>query len=363
MKAVCQKMIVMKASARRVKAPLVMPFRIATGQHNALENIFFTVELANGIKGFGEAAVATHITGETVEGTLINLTRAGEALAGVDMADPFAVCRAVHPQFHGNHAALAAFEMAVLDAFTRAMKMPFWALFGDKPKRLVTDITVVIGSLEEAKAFTKDFYCRGFRAFKIKIGGDKELDFQRVLAVKAAAPRSMIILDANQGFDAGSMLKFLKALRARNVFPALLEQPVPKGDWEGLRELTRRAGLLVCADESVGCYAEAVRAIRTKTVSAINIKFMKSGILESVDIARLAKARGIRLMVGAMMESALAITAAAHFSAGIGGIDFVDLDTTFFIKGPLSRSPYLNAKGGFDLSTAVSGIGVTPRVE
>ncbi len=356
------KMIVKKAFARRVTAPLIMPFRIATGQHDSLLNIFFVVELASGIKGYGEAAVASHITGETIEGTLANLTRAGEALCGVDISDPFAVCRAVHPGFVGNHAALAAFEMAVLDAFTRTMKMPLWALFGDKPSCFSTDITVVIGTLEEAGAIARDFYKRGFRTFKIKIGRDADLDLRRVLAVKTVAPRSTFVLDANQGFNARTMLKFLKVLRAKGVCPALLEQPVPKADWEGLRDLTRCAGVLVCADESVGCYAEAVRAIRTKTISAINIKFMKSGILESVDIARLAKAKGIKLMIGAMMESSLAITASAHFAAGIGGIDFIDLDTTFFIKGPLARSSYLNAKGCFDLSAAGAGIGVIPRV-
>lgn len=362
MKASSSQMIVVSAYARQVEAPLLMPFRIATGQHDTLLNIFFVIELANGIKGYGEAAVAHHITGETIEGTLHNLQRAGKALCGVDISDPFSVCRAVHPGFVGNHAALAAFEMAMLDAFTRTMKMPLWALFGDRPIKLSTDITIVIGSLDEAGRVAKDFYGRGFRAFKIKIGRDADLDLKRVLAVNASAPRSTLVLDANQGFSASTMMTFLKVLRSKGVRLALLEQPVPKADWEGLKKLTRLAGIPVCADESVGCYADAVRAIKTKTVSAINIKFMKSGLLESVDIARLAKAKGIKLMIGAMMESALAITASAHFAAGMGGIDFIDLDTTFFIKGPLSRSPYLNTQGGFDLSSAVPGIGVTPRI-
>jgi L-alanine-DL-glutamate epimerase-like enolase superfamily enzyme len=95
-------------------------------------------------------------------------------------------------------------------------------------------------------------------------------------------------------------------------------------------------------------------------VSAINIKFMKSGILEGAEIARLATSGGIPLMLGAMMESALAITASAHFAAGLGCFDFLDLDTTFFIKGPLSRSPYLDASGRFDLRGAGPGIGVAP---
>jgi L-alanine-DL-glutamate epimerase-like enolase superfamily enzyme len=85
---------------------------------------------------------------------------------------------------------------------------------------------------------------------------------------------------------------------------------------------------------------------------------MKSGLLEGAEIARLAAAHGIALMLGAMMESALSISASAHFAAGLGCFDFIDLDTTFFITGDLARSPYLNDRGRFDLSQAGPGIGV-----
>jgi L-alanine-DL-glutamate epimerase-like enolase superfamily enzyme len=93
-------------------------------------------------------------------------------------------------------------------------------------------------------------------------------------------------------------------------------------------------------------------------VTAINVKFMKSGILEGAAIARLASSHGLPLMLGAMMESALAITASAHFAAGLGCFDFLDMDTTFFLKGALAASPYLDDSGRFDLHRAGPGIGV-----
>jgi L-alanine-DL-glutamate epimerase-like enolase superfamily enzyme len=89
---------------------------------------------------------------------------------------------------------------------------------------------------------------------------------------------------------------------------------------------------------------------------------MKSGILEAEAIARAVRAAGLELMLGAMMESSLAITAAAHMAAGMGCFRFIDLDTTYFIKGPLARMPYLDGKGCFDLSCAGAGIGVIPRL-
>ncbi|MEI8010929.1 MAG: dipeptide epimerase [Candidatus Omnitrophota bacterium] len=351
-------LIVKKVQVLSLHAPLCSPFRIATGQHDALENVLLRIELVDGIVGFGEAAVATHITGETIARTTDNLKESGAALVGEDIADYRSLLYSFQERFNGNHAGLAAFEMAVLDAFCCSMKIPLWRLFGGRPAKMSTDITVVIGSVEEAEAWTKDFYKRGFRSFKVKVGRDPDLDIERVKMVVKCAPRASIILDANQAFSASSMLKFLKALKAKGICPALLEQPVAKADWDGLRELTRVSGVPVCADESVGSLASAVFALKTGAVNAVNIKLMKSGFLEGAAIARLAQARGAKLMMGAMMESALAITAGAHLAAGLGGFEFIDLDTTFFIKGPHARSPYLNAKGQFDLSKASAGIGV-----
>lgn len=355
-----------QARAAIVTAPLNTPFRIATGQHDQLENVFLQLEADNGICGYGEAAVATHITGETVEQTLTNLQQVAGQLAGRSIVDYTALINEFRPCFDANHAGLAAFEMAILDLVSRSQGIPFGSLFspapGCSPRPCFTsDITIVIGSLEEAESATHHYARQGFNAFKIKIGKDHDLDLQRVRAVQRIAPGSSLILDANMGFDAAGMLKFLKQLEGYGIRPMLLEQPVPKGDWDGLTAITRAlegSGMLVCADESVGSLAAAEQAIKLQAVNAINIKFMKSGILESAQIAELACRNNIRLMLGAMMESSLAITAAAHFAAALGCFEVIDLDTTFFINGPLSRSPYLDQSGRFDLSNPTPGIGV-----
>ena len=358
-------MIIERMDVSVVEAPLLTPFRIATGQHTVLRNVFLRLTLQGGVCGFGEAAVATHITGETVEQTAHNLKEAAAVSAGEDISDYRQFLFAFRERFTGNHAALAALEMAVLDAWTRTLKVPLWKLFGEKPVLLCSDITLVIGSLEEAAASARDYDRRGFKIFKVKVGRDPDLDMKRVLAVKKAAPRAGLVIDANQGFDAPGMLRFLKELKRCHIMPLLIEQPVPRDDWDGLKRVTRGlrgSGILVCADESVKSLAEAVRAVREKAVTAINVKIMKSGILEGVAIARAARAAGMELMIGAMMEGALAVTASAHMAAGMGCFRFIDLDTTYFLKGPLARSPYLDGKGCFDLSGAHPGIGVTVRL-
>lgn len=352
-----------------LRSPLVTPFRIASGQHDELANVFIRLRTTEGIFGFGEAAVASHITGETVAATLANLQSVAATLRGRRIDAPVEVCREFAPAFEGNHAGLAALEMALLDLASRSREIPFHRLFppvtalGPRMS-FCTDITIVIGTVEEARRAAMQFAGQGFRSFKVKIGRDEELDLQRILAVREGAPEGELILDANMGFNASRMLAFLDRLDRQGVRPLLLEQPVPKHDWDGLATITTAlagSGTLVCADESVGSLSDARRAIDSNAVSAINVKSMKSGILEGIDIARLAAHHGIPLMLGAMMESALSITASAHVAAGLGCFDFVDLDTTFFIKGELAHSPCLDKSGAFHLADAGHGIGVEPR--
>lgn len=352
---------VVGAQARVLRAALRTPFRIATGQHDTFENVFLRLQLENGSEGWGEAGVARHITGETIEQTLANLELAAERLAGRDLHDYRGVCASFERAHRGNPAAQAALEMAVLDVVARSCDLPFWKWFGNRVRPCRSDITIVIGSVREAALETRKFFLRGFRSFKIKIGRETGVDLARIEAVSRNAPRCSILLDANQGFSASEMLQFLKALRRAGVRPRLVEQPVPCGDWEGLAKLTRESGVPICADESVRSLADAVTAVRAKAVNVVNLKLAKTGLWQSLEIARLVQASGLRLMIGAMMESALSITAAAHFAAGFGGIEFVDLDTTFFIRGPLSRSPYLDDQGRFDFSSAGPGIGVIPK--
>lgn len=341
-----------------LRAQLIQPFRTALGDHNLLENVLLTLELSDGTKGYGEAAVATHITGETVEETQKNLQRIGQSLIGRDPCDYLNLSAELHDRLITNKCALAAIETALIDALTRHWKVPLWKFFGDKPKRLVSDITIVIADLAETKQAVKDFYRQGFRSFKVKIGRDEDLDAERVLAVSKLAPRCAIYLDANQGYSAQQTLRFLKRIARHGVRPQLIEQPVPRSDFEGLLKVARDSKVPVCADESARSLSDVIAIIDKKAAQVINIKLMKTGIFESREIALLAKARGVKLMVGGMMETSLAMTASAHMAAGLGCFDFIDLDTPFFIKGAVGRNPWLNKNGVYDLKRSTVGIGL-----
>ncbi|MBF0490636.1 MAG: dipeptide epimerase [Candidatus Omnitrophica bacterium] len=353
---------IVKIDISSLQAPLLQPFRIATGQHDQLDNLLVTLELSDGTVGYGEAAIASHITGETIDQTKENLLATAQCLEHHDAADYLRISFWLHDSFPLNKAAVAAVEMALLDALTRSMKIPLWKLFGNKAHRLKTDITIVIASLEETQAKAKEFYQKGFRSFKIKIGRDMDLDFKRVQVVAKMAPQSQIILDANQGYDAAGALKFLKMLDKAKVKVDVIEQPVAKADLEGLKRVTKLSKVCVCADESASSISDVIGLIQDHAVGAINIKLMKTGLIHGFQIARLASAHGLKLMMGGMMESNVAMTAAAHLACGVGGFDFIDLDTPFFIKGEAARNPYLTSSGIYDLTKVKAGIGIKPLI-
>ena len=134
-----------KAGAKIWRAKLVRPFSTAKGQHDLLENVLFDLELSSGIRGFGEAAVATHITGETVEETLKNLKEAARSVAGRELPEFPGIAEEFKGKFGKNKCALAALEMALLDAAARVKKVPLWHAFGTRLRTLRTDMNVMNG--------------------------------------------------------------------------------------------------------------------------------------------------------------------------------------------------------------------------
>lgn len=353
-----------KCDVKPLNAKLITPFRTALGQHDGLENLSFSIELSDGTKGFGEAAVATHITGETIPLTQSHLQAIGQDIVGQDIFDYQALSAYLHQRFSRNKSVVAAVEMAVLDALMQQLNIPLWKFFGTKPEKLRSDITIVINSVEETALAAKNFYRQGFRSFKVKIGRDMDLDLKRVAAVKKATGDSLIILDANQGYTADQTLNFLKELKLLSVRPQLIEQPVPKEDWDGLKRVSALCDVPVCADESAASLQDVARIIREKAVAVINIKLMKFGLVQAREAANLARAAGLELMIGGMMESPLAMTAAAHLAAGMGCFKYVDLDTPFFITpvvriGGLRQITYLTQNGIYDVTTVKSGIGLS----
>jgi len=136
----------------------------------------------------------------------------------------------------------------------------------------------------------------------------------------------------------------------------LLEQPVPASDLDGLAAVTRECAVPVIADEAVLDAASALRIAATGAAHGVNIKVAKSGLLEATRIIAVARAGGLKLMLGCMMESLLGIGAALHLATGTGAFDYLDLDSHALIGLTPTGRPF--AQEGDVLRPDISAVGI-----
>lgn len=345
---------------RPLDVPLIEPFAIATGAQPIANNVLVEIHLADGTRGYGEAAPFPAVTGESQSSTLEALDALRPALLGRDARQWRLIAAELKATDPKAAAARCGLETALLDALTKQAGMPLWAFFGGASTELETDMTITAGSIAHAAQSARKIVERGIHTIKIKIGGAPALDLQRIKAIHAAAPDAPLILDGNCGYDADGALALLEDVRAANIPIALFEQPVTRFDLAGLARVTHEGGVPVAADESVTTAEDALNIVQMGAAHVVNIKLMKAGIVEGLAIATICRAAGLGLMIGGMVETLLAMTTSAHFAAGLGGFRFVDLDTPMFMAEQPFRGGWVQTGGRLALEHIGAGHGVEP---
>ena len=199
----------------------------------------------------------------------------------------------------------------------------------------------------------------GFKILKIKVGKDGSRDIERISAIRqAVGPDIKLRIDANQGWDSKEAVRIIHKLEDLDIGIDLVEQPVPAHDFAGMRFVTSRVETPILADESVFSVQDAVRIIEERAADLINIKLMKTGgIYEAQKICALAESYGVECMIGCMLESKIAVSAAAHLAAARGVITRADLDGPSLCKtDPYDGGPVY--KGSKIIMTDDYGIGI-----
>jgi len=338
--------------------PLLEPFTIATGRVSQAQNVLITVTLDDGSIGYGECAPFTPSTGETQETAIAAARGCAQLIEGEDAAYWRRLAKLMHNVYFTQATARAGMEMALLDALTRSYGIPLYIFFGGASTVVETDMSIPMVTPEHGYELAKDIVARGITSIKIKVGGAIRDDVARVEAIREGAPGLGLTLDANQGYTANEALLCLEALDDHDIRPLLLEQPVHKDDFEGLRYVTQHTTVPVAADESAFSAANVAHLIALGAINVVNIKLMKSGFVEALDIAAVCRATHTQLMIGAMMESRLATSAATHLAAGLGGFSFIDLDTPMLLAEDPFTGGYEQQGGIYDVSSVKSGMGI-----
>jgi L-alanine-DL-glutamate epimerase-like enolase superfamily enzyme len=323
------------------------PFIIARGGQSDYRTAWVRLTDQDGHEGWGEAA-PSRFYGETLESVSTALQFYGSALPD----DPFNL-EAAEVQWatmlRGNAAARAALSAALHDLVAKRLGVPLYRLWGLDPCAAPKS-TFTIGLDTPERIKTKVAEAEQFPILKVKLGTDRDLEILR--AIREATDKE-IRVDANCGWTVKGAIRMLPVLDEFGV--TVLEQPLPPEDLDGLAVITAQADIPVIADES--CLTVADIPPLVGKVDGINIKLAKcGGLREALRMIAVARAHGLMVMVGCMIESSLGITAAAHFTPLV---DIVDLDGAAL----LSNDPFVGAHidGGQVTLPNAPGLGVRRR--
>lgn len=323
------------------------PFIIARGGQSEYRTVWVRVKDRDGHEGWGEAA-PTRFYGETPETVLSALN-----LYAAEMPDdPFDLeetDRRLEALLRNNPSARAAISAAMHDLVGRRLGVPVCRLWGlDPSKAPRSTFTIGIDTPEKMRA--KVLEAAEYPILKIKLGTDRDVELLRT--VRDATDRELRV-DANCGWTVKQAIAMLPVLEEFGV--TVLEQPLPPGELDNLALIRRHARIPLIADES--CKTAVDIPPLVGKVDGINIKLAKCGSLrEAIRMIAVARAHGMTVMVGCMIESSLAITAAAHFTPLV---DIVDLDGAALV----ADDPFVGATiaGGQVAIPSGPGLGVRPR--
>ncbi len=302
-------------------------FVIATGTMHYAQNVFLKIITDAGIYGVGECSAFPMIVGETQETCLAMAKDFATILSGKNPLDIPARMSDLLSYADHNATIKSAFDMALFDIAAKHSGKPLYQFLGGSKRTVETDMTIGIDHPDAMATTALTYQKNGCRILKIKLGKNPTDDIARVKKIREAVGDSMTIrLDANQGWSFDEALFVLGELESQQI--EFCEQPMRTWYDDRLPELKANVGIRLMADESCYHHHDARRLLDSQSCDYLNIKFAKSGgILEAQKIHEEALKRGVKCMIGSMLESRIALTANLHFALASPNVRYFDLDT------------------------------------
>jgi L-alanine-DL-glutamate epimerase-like enolase superfamily enzyme len=320
---------------RHIRRPLKTTFATALGRKDEIHSIIVRAILEDGKAGEGEIPTSFAFREESIPAITGVLQRIIPGIRGTCIADYPSLIRELRLRYPSFTMTLSGLEVALFRASLGSNGLEEFTFWGGRERSCRTDITVPFtNDLERTQRWVKRAAGIGFTEFKVKTSGNREADIAYLDWIyRILKPNGdfRIRLDGNQGYRKDVFLKFMDDCRSRNLPIEMVEQPLPKDDYEGHRQIRKNLAIPIILDESVRSMEDFKRVSKEECCDGVNIKIAKSGITESKQIMEAARACGMKLMIGCMTETMLGLSTAIYLAAGAGGFDYIDLDSVYFL--------------------------------
>ncbi len=300
--------------------PLKTPFITALRRVDTIELVRVSIFCDNDSIAYGEAPATMAVTGEDIDSILLSINSMKSDLISLT---PIDAITALHLSSIGS-SAKAALDMALV-SLMRDREI-------NKDIRLQTDITISLGNSYTMLLDAKEAIKNGMKILKVKLDSDIEKAIEVTRKLSELDVR--LIIDANQSWSLEDSLKYIDA--TRDIKIELIEQPVKASELDSLKIITRYSTAPILADESVFILKDAKRVIESNSADMINIKLMKcGGVTKAIEILEYARKRGVKCMLGSMLEGPISINAAMHLAIEYSDIiEYIDLDSPLLYKEP-----------------------------
>lgn len=325
------------------------PFKIAHGSRNST-NIVLVELHYNGLIGYGEASLPPYLP-ETQQSVIAFFEKSRTYLEQLSIIDAIeTMILHIHNINSENRSAKAALDIALFDLYGKTIQQPCWKLFGcEKDNTPNTSFTIGIDSKQAIEQKIIDG--NDFKLFKVKLNGENDEEIINTIRNKTDKP---ISVDVNQGWkDKSVALKKIEWMVDKNV--VLIEQPLPKNNWDDALWLYEKSPLPVFADEAMQQFSDLEKV--KHCFDGINIKLMKcGGLYMAKKIITEARKNNLKILLGCMTETSCAISAAAQLSSLV---DYCDLDSPMLITNDLFKG--ITFEKGKIILNDYPGIGVFIR--
>lgn len=323
-------------------------FRISRGARDVQHNVLVRFEHED-VVGWGESAPSAYYFGQTAESAVAGVA-AMEACIGEDLLDREGIDARLRAAFPEQPSARAAVDIALHDWAGRKLGVPVACLLGlASGTSRETCFTISLGDLAETREAALE--AAHLPILKLKLGGEHDL---ALVETVRRVTQARLVVDANAAWTVEEAIAKCRALEPLGV--EMVEQPIAPGNPEGLRRVRGESPLPIVADED--CRTAADIPALVGCVDGVNLKLAKSGGLwEAFRMALLARALGLDVMLGTMVESPVATSAIAQL---LPLARWVDLDGPLLLRSEDFPASGLRYQDGRICTPTAPGLGLEP---